>query len=317
MRLQEALQQYLLVDRALQTRATYEKFLTKFVTAIGPGRPLELIRPEDLDAYVQEMRHQTTKYESHPKRPTEHDMLAAATIYKRIKMLRAFFTWCVSRGLIDESPARFLTNRRPQQRPGQGKAASPEEVELVIAAARFKPRDLAIVLLLARSGARANEVATLRISQLDLPHCRAVIDGKGDKRRQIFFDEETATAIRAWLAHRPTDAEHSYVFTSTRGHQRLTPQGISQITRRLSELAGLERKLGAHAFRHYVGMTLARHHVAPPVIQAYLGHTSIHTTMGYIAMVADEDLEDAGRLLSQPRQTQKPAPEIRPFPRTG
>ncbi len=36
MKLKEALSLYLLVDRALQTRQTYEKFLRRFVDAIGP-----------------------------------------------------------------------------------------------------------------------------------------------------------------------------------------------------------------------------------------------------------------------------------------
>ena len=69
--------------------------------------------------------------------------------------------------------------------------------------------------------------------------------------------------------------------------------------------------MGAPSFRHYVGMKLARAHVAPTVIQAYLGHSNISTTMGYCAAIDDTDLHAAGRLLASGNgKNEKPAPEL-------
>lgn len=298
MELREALRLFLQVDRAASTRETYRKVLERFVEDIGPGRPLKLIRPEDLDAYVLKLREVGVKYADHPSRPRVAEPLASATIYKRIKTIKRFFNWCVQRGFIQQSPARFLTNKRPIRPLGQGKAATDQEVSEILAAARYQPRNWAIVLLLVQSGARASEIAGLQISNLYLDEGRAVIDGKGDKRRWIYFGPETADAIRAWFKVRPEDADHDYVFTSTRGHGKLNAQAISQITRRLCRVAGLKRTLGAHAFRHFVGMKLARSKVPAPVIQRYLGHENIDTTMGYLRSINDDDVEAAGKLLS-------------------
>lgn len=312
MQLQEALRLYLLVDRARSTQQTYEQMLSRFVADLGPRRRLENITPEDLDAYIADLRGQRVKYADHPSRPVINEPLSPATIAKWIKTIKAFFNWCVRREYIPRSPARYLSNRRPA-RIGEGKAARPDEVTEVLAAARYKPRDRAIVWLLAQSGCRAGDVAGLRIDRLDLPNCRAVVDGKGGKRRTIHFEVETAEALAAWLAVRPA-VDHPYVFTSTRGKGPLTPAAVSQIVRRLCRTAGLERGLGAHAFRHYVGMTLARNRVAPTVIQQYLGHSNILTTMGYCAVVEDDDLRAASRLLSRAEQTPVLQLELRRAP---
>ena len=56
MKLKEALASFLLVDRAPQSRETYRKFLIRFVDAIGPERPLDLITFQDVDTYILDRR---------------------------------------------------------------------------------------------------------------------------------------------------------------------------------------------------------------------------------------------------------------------
>lgn len=298
MRLDEALQNFLRVPRASQTRETYRKVLSQFVDEIGPGRPLELIRPEDLDAYISDMGERQTRYEDHPRRRTERGGLSEATINKHIKTIKRFFNWCVERQYLDQSPARYLT-KRPTSRPfDTGKAATDDEVSAILQAAHDDPRDWAIVLLLLQSGCRAGELASLRLCDLALDASKAFVDGKGGKRRTIYFNQETVQALRDWLAVRPQDADHDFVFTSVRGHGPLNPQSVSQVIRRLCQNAKLVRTLGAHSFRHYVALKLARSRVAPTVIKEYLGHSSLLTTMNYLSSVDEADLRAAGRALS-------------------
>lgn len=296
MELKAALDAFLQTDCAESTRETYRKVLTRFVEDVGPGRPLDLIRPEDLDAYVLKLRARRTLYNDHPTRPPKEGRLSPATVYKRIKAIKRFFNWCVEREYLQQSPARFLKNRRPVRPLGQGKAATGEEVEAVLAAARFMPRNHAIVWLLVQSGARASEIAGLRLGNLDLEQKRAVVDGKGDKRRWIFFDDETVLALTDWLAERPA-AAHDHVFTAERApHDPISGVAISQIIRRLCRRAKV-RSLGAHAFRHYVGMTLARGGTPVTVVQQYLGHASAEITLQYLRSIGERDLAAARKLL--------------------
>ncbi|MBN1681847.1 MAG: site-specific integrase [Anaerolineae bacterium] len=214
-----------------------------------------------------------------------------------------------------------LVNRQPVRPLSQGKAATDDELDLLLAAARFKPRDLALVMLLANSGCRAGEAAGLQIPDLDLADCAAYVDGKGNKRRRIYYDAETAEKLSAWLVVRP-HTTHNYVFTSMRDHGKLSSRAITDVLRRLSLTAGLTRQLGAHSLRHRVGLKFARERVAPRVAQHYLGHSNITTTLEYYQDVDETDLRQAGALLNSnangwhDRTTQNPASK-RLLPRSG
>ena len=295
MTLQEALDLFLQVNRSPATTETYRQFLAGFVAAIGPLRPVELVRPEDIDAYVQAMRARKDKFVAHPTRPVVRRPLSPATVYKNVKMIKTFFNWCERRGLATPSPARFIVNRRPTSPLGQGKAATDDEVETLLLASRFDPRDRAMILLLARSGCRAGELASLTIQDLDLRANAAFVNGKGDKRRRIYFDAETSEAIGRWLERRP-EADHDCVFLGKYDRQPLTSSAVSQVIRRLCRKAEI-RSLGAHSLRHRVGLSFARARVAPRVAQHYLGHTNLLITLGYYQDVDESDLIAAGELL--------------------
>ena len=227
MKLKEALDLFLSIDRSDETHRTYQRFLTRFVNALGPERSLELITEKDIGEFIHDMRHQKAKYEGHKRRPIVQEPLSAATIYKNIKMIKTFFKWCVKKEYLESSPAEEVSNRRPTRPLGQGKAATDKEVRKLLEAAQFKPRDLALVQLLAQSGCRAGEAAALKIRDLDLESNRAYVDGKGDIRRMIFFDPATSESLKAWLAVRPK-VNHDYVFTSVSNNgrkcQRLRPK---------------------------------------------------------------------------------------------
>jgi len=321
MKLKDALAAFLLVDRAKQTRETYEKFLRRFVNAIGPERQLQSIRSEDIAEFVDEMRNRTVKYEDHGRRPAVQEPLSTVTVYKNVKMIKTFFKWCVDHHHLAESPADFLVNKRPVRPLGQGKACTDEELDLLLVAAQFKPRDLALLRLLAESACRAGEAATLKIQDLELEQMFAMVTGKGDIRRRILFFEPTQEALRAWLEIRP-DVSHDYVFLSMRDHSPLSSRAVTEIIRRLSRTAGLTRALGAHSLRHRVGLKFGREHVAPRIAQHYLGHSNITTTLEYYQDVDESDLRNAGRLLEnrdgnwQEEIKQNPAAKLLK-PRTG
>jgi integrase/recombinase XerC len=312
MKLKTALDLFLLEDRAPSTTLTYRRFLSRFVAAIGPERPLSHVSQEDVMHFISEMAERQVKYEGHPQRPVEREPLSRATVYKNKKMIKAFFNWCVRQGYLERSPADNVRNKKPQIVLGQGKAATPDEVAAILDVARFHVRDHAIVLLLARGAPRAHELAGLRLGDLELDSHSAIVNGKGSKRRRIYFDAETADAIRLWLEARPKAARHSFVFTSVRGSGPLKPPSISEITERLSDKAGLRRRLGAHSFRHYLGTELARLGVPLVVIQAMLGHSSSHITAEYYQNVDVADIRVALQRLAEstPTTTPKKHPKI-------
>jgi len=146
-------------------------------------------------------------------------------------------------------------------------------------------RDRALLLFLYNTGARVQEVAELRVANLDLsPQPRVRLHGKGDKWRTCPLWMETAQQLRALL-----DIEHSTpppevpVFTSRAGGA-LTRFGIYKIVRRhtaCTVTTARPRRVSPHIFRHTTAVHLLEAGVEVNVIRGWLGHVSLETTNRY------------------------------------
>ena len=149
---------------------------------------------------------------------------------------------------------------------------------------RFALRDRTILLFLYNTGARAQEVADLRIGHLNLdPPAKVHLHGKGDKWRVCPLWEETARFIRRLLDERCLSPD-APVFVA--GQNRpLTRFGIYKIVRRHAapwDKGGPRpRKVTPHLFRHTAAVHLLESGVEVNVIRAWLGHVSLDTTNRY------------------------------------
>ncbi len=156
---------------------------------------------------------------------------------------------------------------------------------------RHALRDRALLLLLYNSGARVQEVADLRVQDLDLdPPARVRLHGKGDKWRTCPLWESTAGLLSSLLDARTVrGAPQAPVFASFQG-RRLTRFGIYRIVRRhariLEQPAGRSRRVTPHVFRHTTAVHLLESGVEVNVIRGWLGHVSPATTNRYAEVTA-------------------------------
>ncbi len=149
-------------------------------------------------------------------------------------------------------------------------------------------RDRAIINVLYCTGMRREEVARLnREDILDGRARQAIIRGKGDKERVVFFDDTTLGYIRAYLgvrqdAHPPLFVQHGPARGRPkrgRYEYRLSPQSIWKTVKRWVEKAGLEREqVTTHDFRHTKASTLLNRGAQLSEVQDILGHASPETT---------------------------------------
>jgi len=156
-------------------------------------------------------------------------------------------------------------------------------------------RDHALMLFLYNTGTRADEVAHVQITDLDLGHtpgrdCSAVlIHGKGNKLRRCPLWSKTVKELLPLIRDRMA-SEH--VFLNRRG-QPLTRFGIHALVERYAttvaaKLPSLKKKrVSPHTIRHTTATHLLRAGVDINTIRAWLGHVSLSTTMVY----AEVDLE--------------------------
>ena len=163
-------------------------------------------------------------------------------------------------------------------------------------------RDHALLLFLYNSGARADEAAHVRISDLDLGRTperdssSVLIHGKGNKLRRCPLWARTVNEVVPLVRGR---APSESVFLNRCG-QPLTRFGIHALVERyaaavaatLPSLAG--KRVSPHTIRHTTATHLLRAGVDINTIRAWLGHVSLNTTNIY----AEVDLEMKAKALA-------------------
>jgi len=147
-------------------------------------------------------------------------------------------------------------------------------------------RDRALLMFLYNTGARVQEAADVRLTDVDLTEpYRVRLHGKGDKWRSCPIWPETAELLKQLVVARLGE-KTAPVFQS---HQRkpLTRFGIYKIVKRqtaslkCSALGERQGGLFPHAFRHSAAVHLLEAGVEVNVIRAWLGHVSLDTTNRY------------------------------------
>ncbi|MCA1679929.1 MAG: tyrosine-type recombinase/integrase [Actinobacteria bacterium] len=157
-------------------------------------------------------------------------------------------------------------------------------------------RDFAIVMLLARLGLRACEVARLGLDDIDWRAGELTIRGKGSTVERLPLPHDVGEALVAYLRDgRPAASSSSReVFLSARAPVRaLSSAAVTAVVRYACDRAGVER-VGAHRLRHTVATELLRAGVPLAQIAPILRHASVSTTAIY-AKVDREALRQLAR----------------------
>jgi len=147
-------------------------------------------------------------------------------------------------------------------------------------------RDRALLMLLYNSGARVQEIADLRVGDIDLEGpLRVRLHGKGDKWRSCPLWPETAELLKQLETVRCGDKTAPLL--TSRQCRSLTRFGIYKLVKRhtgaLRSTPPDEKRWGAspHVFRHSIAVRLLEEGIDENVIRGWLGHVNLDTTHRY------------------------------------
>jgi site-specific recombinase XerD len=166
------------------------------------------------------------------------------------------------------------------------KYLSSEAVERVITSCDLTTlmgkRDRAILLLLARLGLRAGEVAACKFRDLDWAAGTVQVSGKTRRQNRLPLSQEIGDAILHYLDYRPEmDTPHVFL-TTVAPFKGLSRHTVGQIATRAMHRAGVETPIyGAHVLRSSAATEMLRQGVSLLTIGDVLRHASMETTMGY------------------------------------
>jgi site-specific recombinase XerD len=145
-------------------------------------------------------------------------------------------------------------------------------------------RDRAIVLLLARLGLRAGDLAQLRLVDIEWQTGSLRVLGKSRYEVRLPLPQEVGDAIATYLERRPSASEGDRVFLRTIAPCRpfRNGDGISSVVKRRMQRAGIVAPIkGAHVLRHTAATEMLRHGVPLEKIGLVLRHRGIDTTAYY------------------------------------
>ena len=144
-------------------------------------------------------------------------------------------------------------------------------------------RDRAILEILYGCGLRVSEACGLLISHVYLKEGFVRVVGKGDKERLVPLGEVAADAFAAYLAARPAPAEPAFddvAFLNKNGRP-LSRVAIFNLVKQQALIAGVNKEISPHTFRHSFATHLIERGADLRVVQEMLGHESILTTEIY------------------------------------
>jgi integrase/recombinase XerD len=207
--------------------------------------------------------------------------------------LRSFLRYARYRAMIKTDLAAAVPGVANWSLSSLPKALRPEQVELTLTHCNRQSsmgrRDYAVLLLLARLGLRAGEVASLTLDDIDWEAARITVRGKGRRRSELPLPADVGDAIADYLRGGRPQASSRLVFlrgpapvAGFRDHR-----GICLIVKHALARAGIHSpRHGAHQFRH----TLAKQMLARGASLAEIGDLLRHASPRTTAIYAKVDL---------------------------
>jgi len=206
--------------------------------------------------------------------------LTPKTINCRLDSVRGFYHFRNREAgtQIPNPVKRGLTLRLPRPLP---RFLKDEEVEIFFRSLKGL-RDRALFMLMLRCGLRVEEVAHLRLKDLDLAQKRILVrQGKGNKDRVVYVSNDADWALRDYLKGRSA-SKIQEIFLVNKGTCKGKPISVRGIQKRMEYYArntGLD--VSCHQLRHTMATQLLNADADLVTIQDLLGHARIKTTQRY------------------------------------
>lgn len=284
---------YCLNTRCLSSKTIkgYRDVFRQFRAVMPEIKTTDQITPETIDNFYLRLRHR-------PKRVGSTIVeagLQASTLRAYGVKLRAFFGWLCERGHLTTNP--IVKKSLPKAVHDDKRALTRTQIEKIFGAVTqhvhnlllFK-RDLAMLHVLLFCGLRKNELASLRVMDINLADkllmvaCRT---SKSEYTRTLTMNPVTAVHLEEYLTERRKHKINcEYLWVNVRG-ERFTEHGLSHWVKKLRVTSGVRFHL--HQFRHSFACMLGRRNVSAVNARLLLGHANLQMTETYMRSLGFQD----------------------------
>lgn len=239
-------------------------------------------------------QHELEEYFLHRKNVTKWSAASLRVCYSGI---RFFFEKILQR---EWNIFGYLRAERSRKLPA---VLSQEEIKRIFSCVR-RPHIRAFLFTVYSCGLRLQEALHLEVGDIDSDRMLIHVHrGKGAKDRMVPLPPQTLAVLREhWKSHRNV----RLIFPAHGAATAQSPMGkttVQTAMRAAVRQAGItKRSVHIHCLRHSYATHLLEEGVNLRVIQRYLGHTKIETTMMYLHLTRkghDEAVEVINRLMGE------------------
>ena len=231
-----------------------------------------------------------------------HKKFKEKTIKRKIASIKAFYNYLEEEDLISVNPFRLLKVKF-KEHVILPRIIPREEIEKLLnfmysylnvndSLCHTCLRDIAVVEMFFATGARVYEISNLRSDSINLNSGLIRIMGKGGKERYVQIGNITVLNMlrKYYEVYKEKIKKSGYFFVTSRD-TRYTEQSMRLMLKKYTKLAGIDRHITPHMFRHSFATFLIEEGVDVSCVQQILGHSSIKTTQIYIHVAARKQAE--------------------------
>lgn len=219
------------------------------------------------------------------------DLKYVTLVHRALETLRGFFRFLYNHEVTTSDLSVMVPRDKFIKQPQLPSTYTEQEITQVIASVdrgnATGKRNYAIVLLAARLGLRASDIANLKFENLNWEHgLIALHQYKTGKDLQLPLLTEIGDAIIDYMKYGRPKSQEPFVFlVANSPYQPICRGAITGIVHSYFVKSGVNfahRKHGAHALRHSLAGLLLEKQTVLPVISEILGHRSSASTSYYI-----------------------------------
>lgn len=267
---------FLKLEKSLSPNSVsaYLSDLQKLIDYVGDTKDLLSLKTSDLEEFLCQLR----------------DVGIHARSQARILSgIKSFYKFLIIEDYIQNDPTELVDP--PKLGTYLPEVLSVKEIDAILdsidLSVKEGQRNKAMLETLYSCGLRVSELVQLKLSQCYFNEEYILVEGKGSKQRLVPVSRKAIREIEWWLSDRNQlsvqKGSEDFVFLNRRG-AGLTRSMVFRIIKEHAVLAGIQKNISPHTFRHSFATHLLEGGANLRVIQQMLGHESIQTTEIYAHM---------------------------------
>lgn len=224
---------------------------------------------------------------------------------RKIAAIKSFFHYLAKMEVIGRNPADGL--ELPKQEKKQPKVISLNDAKNLLAKIQKDKkslswfRDYAIIATFLYTGIRREELANIKLADVDLQKKQILVNGKGAKQRFVFINPTLAAILSEYLSVyrglQKTAKNSPYLFVSAK-NGCLSVRTVNNIVNKAFEQAKIKEKgVSAHILRKRFATSVFQGTGDIATTSKMLGHSSPTVTMRYI-VIDEQNMRNAANAVN-------------------